>query len=152
MKYGLCDVWCVVYDVPHLVIFRPFEGHSTIYPRWYSCVNFILQGLLEAWCFQWIIIPPPSAKQKFRLIITRLLRRLQAQTLPGEAPPIGKIHPFGRIAVSFEPEMRFGCPLGFRISLQIVTYYILWLMTHYLQPLGRGSAVNIFFTNHDIIN
>ena len=33
-----------------------------------------------------------------------------------EAPPIGKIHPFSKIAVSLEPEMRFGCPLRFRIS------------------------------------
>ena len=35
---------------------------------------------------------------------TSLLRRLQAQTLPDDAPPIGKIHPF---AVTFEPLMGF---------------------------------------------
>jgi hypothetical protein len=34
---------------------------------------------------------------------TSLLRRLQAQTLPNEAPPIGKIHPFSKMAVTFEP-------------------------------------------------
>ena len=45
-----------------------------------------------------------------------LLRRLQEQTLPDEAPPMGKIHPLSKIAVTFEPEMRFECPLGFRIS------------------------------------
>ena len=33
-----------------------------------------------------------------------------------EAPPIGKIHPFSKIAVTFEPVMQFGCPSGFRIS------------------------------------
>ena len=43
------------------------------------------------------------------------------QTLPDEAPPIVKIHPFSKSAVTFEPVMRFGCPLGFRISSKIVT-------------------------------
>ena len=38
---------------------------------------------------------------------TSLLRRLQEQTLPDEAPPMGKIHPFSKIAVTFEPVMRF---------------------------------------------
>ena len=33
-----------------------------------------------------------------------------------EAPLIGKIHPFIQITITFEPVMRFGCPLGFRIS------------------------------------
>ena len=56
---------------------------------------------------------------------TSLLRRPQTQTLPDEAPPMGKIHPFSRIAVTFEPVMRFGCPSGFRISFKIVTWSIL---------------------------
>ena len=34
---------------------------------------------------------------------TNLLPRLQAQTLPDEAPPIGTIHPFTKMAVTFEP-------------------------------------------------
>ena len=38
---------------------------------------------------------------------TSLLRRLQAQTLPDEAPPVGKIYPFSKIAVTFEPMQRF---------------------------------------------
>ena len=38
---------------------------------------------------------------------TSLLRRLQAQTLPAEAQPIGKVHPFSKIAVAFEPLMGF---------------------------------------------
>ena len=29
-----------------------------------------------------------------------------------EAPPIGKIHPLSKIAVTFKPVMRFWCPLG----------------------------------------
>ena len=40
-------------------------------------------------------------------IETSLLRRLQSQTLPLEAPPVGKIHPFSKIAVTFEPDMQF---------------------------------------------
>ena len=35
-------------------------------------------------------------------ILTSLLRRQQAQTLPDEVPPIGKIHPFSKMAVTFE--------------------------------------------------
>ena len=53
-------------------------------------------------------------QQKFKR--TSLLHRLQAQTFPNEAPTIGKIHPFSKIAVAFELVMRFGCPLGFIIS------------------------------------
>ena len=34
---------------------------------------------------------------------TSLLRRLQAQTLPDTAPPLGKIPLFTKIAVTFEP-------------------------------------------------
>ena len=45
-----------------------------------------------------------------------MLRRLQAQTLPDEAPPMGKINPFSNIAVTFEPVMQMGCPSEFRIS------------------------------------
>ena len=51
---------------------------------------------------------------------TSLLRSLQVQTLPEEAPPMGKIHPFSKMAVIFEPVMQFGCPSGFRISLKII--------------------------------
>ena len=59
----------------------------------------------------------PCSEQKMDLLIeTSLLRRLQEQTLPDEAPPMGKIHPFSKIAVTFDPVMRFGCPLGFRFS------------------------------------
>ena len=38
---------------------------------------------------------------------TSLLRRLQVQTLPDEAPPIGKIHRFSKMAITFEPLMGF---------------------------------------------
>jgi hypothetical protein len=39
-----------------------------------------------------------------------LLRWLQAQTLPNAAPPIGKIDPFSKIALTIEPVMRFKRP------------------------------------------
>ena len=31
-------------------------------------------------------------------------------TLPDATPPIGEIHPFQKIAVTFEPVMQYGCP------------------------------------------
>ena len=40
-------------------------------------------------------------------IKTSLLRRLQTRTLPDEAPPIGKIQRFSKMAVTFEPLMGF---------------------------------------------
>ena len=73
---------------------------------------------------------------------TSLLYRLQTQTLPDEAPPMGKIRPFSKTALTFEPVLQFGCPSGFRISLTIVTCSILWLKAP-LGPLGRGGAVKI---------
>ena len=36
-----------------------------------------------------------------------LLRRLQAQTLPDASPPIGKIHHFNKMVVTFELLMQF---------------------------------------------
>ena len=43
----------------------------------------------------------------WKYIQTSLLRRLQAQTLPDEAPPAAKIYPFSKIVVTFEPIQRF---------------------------------------------
>ena len=34
-----------------------------------------------------------------------VLRRLEVQTLPDATPPIGKIYPFTKMAVTFEPVM-----------------------------------------------
>ena len=38
---------------------------------------------------------------------TILLRMLQGRPSPDEAPPMGKIHPFSKTAVTFEPMMGF---------------------------------------------
>ena len=38
------------------------------------------------------------------------------QTFPDATPPVGKIHPFSNIVVTFEPIQQFRCPSRFRIS------------------------------------
>ena len=80
-----------------------------------------------------------------------LLRRLQAQHLPDEAPPIGKIHPFSKMAVTFEPVMRFGCPSRFRISSQIVTWSLLWLKAPFATVRAWRRRKDIF-PNHYWMN
>ena len=48
------------------------------------------------------------------------------QTLPNATPPLGKIHPFSKIAITFEPMKQFICPSIFRISkkkCQYTLYY-----------------------------
>ena len=47
----------------------------------------------------------PCLKQHDSITKTSLLSRLQAQTLPDATPPIGKIHPFSKMDVTFEPLM-----------------------------------------------
>jgi hypothetical protein len=42
------------------------------------------------------------------------------QTLPHATPPVGKIHPFSKIAVTFEPIQQFKCPPRFRISTNLI--------------------------------
>ena len=39
-----------------------------------------------------------------------------AQTLPDATPPVGKIHPFRKIAVTFEPIQQFRCSSRSQIS------------------------------------
>ena len=56
------------------------------------------------------------SKTKLCLVKTSPLRRLHAQTLPDATPPLGKIEPFTKITVTFEPMKQFRCPTRFRIS------------------------------------
>ena len=44
----------------------------------------------------------------------------EGQTLPDATPPVGKIHPFSKIAVTFKPIQRFKCPSRFRMSIYFV--------------------------------
>ena len=50
---------------------------------------------------------------------TSLLRRLQAQTLRDATPPICKIYPFTKMAVCFEPVMRFDALQDLESSLSL---------------------------------
>jgi hypothetical protein len=43
-----------------------------------------------------------SSEKGLQFCETSLLRRLQAQTLQDTTPPVGKIHPFGKIPITFE--------------------------------------------------
>ena len=70
---------------------------------WFSCV-LLGQYTWDPQCFYRFQTPYK----------TSLLRRLQGRPSPAEAPPIGKIHPFSKMAVTFEPLMGFWCPSGFR--------------------------------------
>ena len=54
-------------------------------------------------------------KAPFLHIQLNELRKLQIQTLPNVTSPKGKFHPFSKIAVTFEQEMRFGYPMRFKI-------------------------------------
>ena len=90
------------------------EGHQN---RWIgSKVTTILLSEL--------ILPTGGAKSgrvcacSMRSRLVSFLKKktqLQAQTLPDEAPPMGKINPFSKIAITFEPVMQFA------ISIKIVT-------------------------------
>ena len=55
------------------------------------------------------ISPEPNIKKK-----TRQGSPVDRRPSTDEAPPIGKINPFSKMAVTFEPLMRFWCPSGFR--------------------------------------
>ena len=74
---------------------------------------------------------------------------LQAQTLANEAPPISKIDPFSKIAVTYEPVMGFGCPS--RISLKNGTQSIFRLKAPSATVRAWQHCKDIF-TNHDLIN
>ena len=71
--------------------------------------------------------------------MTSLLRRLQAQTIPDEAPPVGQIHPFSKIAVTFRPIQRFWCPSGFRMSEKNVNIVCFLTGSTILNRLGMTA-------------
>ena len=59
---------------------------------------------------------PQGAKKKFGAFFVK------AQTLPDATPPVGKIHPFIKMAVTFEPIQQLWCPSVFIISVHIVCF------------------------------
>ena len=59
---------------------------------------------------------PKKVPQMFQKKIS-----LRKSVPKAEAPPIGQIHPFSKIAVTFEPLEGFRCPSGFRQFCIIMT-------------------------------
>ena len=52
----------------------------------------------------------------FGFWINKPATQAAGQTLLDATPPVGKIYPFSKIGVTFEPIQRFRCPSGFKIS------------------------------------
>ena len=68
---------------------------------------------------------------------TSLLCRLQSQTLPDATQPIGKIHPFSKIAGTFEPFLPFWCLSGFWklfIPMTFQNHYLELMVYILVQP------------------
>ena len=65
-------------------------------------------------------------------------------------PPIGKIHPFSKIAITFEPVMQFRCPSRFGIKT-IVKLSILWLKAP-SSTISAWRRHTDIFTNHNLLN
>ena len=72
----------------------------------------------KKWVQVWFasVFAPSAAAAGFPLKNKPDAQALQAQTLSNATPPIGKIHPLRKIAITLEPEMRFGYPMKFRIN------------------------------------
>ena len=65
------------------------------------------------------------------------------QTLPDATPPVGKIHPVSKIAVTLEPIQRLGA-LQDLDYLKKVQYSLFCEWKHNFKPFGRGGATKIF--------
>ena len=94
VKFAVFSVQCVVLCVKYQV----FRIQCAVDPV-HGFANFESKPASTSYIFHGF--------QKLKLVSSRtsLLRRLQAQTLPHATPPIGKIHPFSKIAIAFEPVM-----------------------------------------------
>ena len=76
-------------------------GAVTVSPIWKPSAKTSLHpGLIHIHAHTSVIKHTENFSLKFEQ--TSLLRRLQAQTLPDEAPPIGKIHSFSKMALTFK--------------------------------------------------
>ena len=49
-----------------------------------------------------------------KAVLNKSAAQAAGQTPTEATPPVGKIHPFSKIAVTFEPVQRFICPSRFR--------------------------------------
>ena len=61
-----------------------------------------------------------------KCVWTSLLGRLQAQTLPDEAPPVGEIHPFSKDGVTFKQIQQFWCPTNRHRNIKIYWNLFVW--------------------------
>ena len=87
---------------------------------------------MGGWCLirvHFAVLPSRKSDQKisksdfYQIVFlpTSLLRRLQTKTLPDGTPPIDKKYPLTKMAVTFEPVIKFWCPSGFRKFMIAIT-------------------------------
>ena len=117
------------YDIVCFITWRAISNRLGVAAP-YSCGRKRLTDSLNQWIMRLFVEQPLAlpGSAKYYILQTRcsggcsttsLLRRLQAPTLSDEAPPVGKIYPFRKIAITFEPVQRFWCPSIFSISEKI---------------------------------
>ena len=76
--------------------------HTRVQYKYSTLLDYLILHLLSTYTWK-----QPRIQNHLYVLKTSLLCRLQAQTLPDATPPIGKIHPFSKMAVTFEPLMGF---------------------------------------------
>ena len=108
MSPVICHVSWVTCHMSHVTI--------SFFTKWLS---YLVEGLLSMGPTSSSCRTAPATTGLVK--ITSLLRRLQAQTLPDAAPPIGKIHPFSKMAATCEAMMRFGCPNSLWIYMTLLS-------------------------------
>ena len=81
---------------------------TTLMPHQVSCRALISLTGSHVWPFHvWPFHTTNTTHNHPTFTKTNLLPRLQAQTLPDATPPVGKIHPFSKIAITFELIRKF---------------------------------------------
>ena len=71
---------------------------------------------LSSWNLLWILITPIDTNKRIGQGIEMIFTQIYTPYLPNATPPIGKIHPSSKIAVTFIPMMQFWLPLIFIMS------------------------------------
>ena len=65
-----------------------------------------------------------NMESRFNTFKNKPAAQAAVQTIPGATPPVLKIHPFSKVAVTFEPIQRFRCPSRFRISEKMANVFV----------------------------
>ena len=76
------------------LLFNYFRTYSSLYSGIYNLISFFPRMGQQSKCS--VVFGMLSLQE---IHVTSLLPRLQAQTLPDEAPPMGKTQPFNKIAL-----------------------------------------------------